>query len=79
MGSSKTNEEGRALPGKMVTLIGKWSDDRKTYQVTAEPLIGATEKATKEAIRALGHGTYDLVTGRLRTVTFKEVTRDAFA
>ena len=78
--SDGTKKDGtpRATPGKMTTWIGKWNEDKSAFTVQAS-LIGATDKATKEAITKLGYGKYDTITGRADEHTFRKVERDAFA
>lgn len=81
---TKTNETKteaapqRANPGKMTTRIGSWNEDKTVFTVKAPAIIGATPKAIKDAIAALGYGVYDIMTGRDDQITYRKVERDSF-
>ena len=74
----------RAKPGKMRVFIGTWCeagctpDGRPSFEIRAEAK-SASNRDVQNAIKALGYGTYQILTGRLTEKTYKEVKRDTFA
>ena len=67
-----TNTKERAKPGKMTTWIGRWEKcgegEACTLNVLRE-ITGASEADIRKAVKELGEGSYDIVTGRTSTKT----------
>lgn len=77
----------RKRPGPMDVYIcsaGKTTDeddpklDRVKFDVLRRVSAGDGPKAVREAIKELGHGTYYVLTGRLKKVTFEPKTIETF-
>ena len=68
----------RVLPGKMTTFIGNFDTATMTFAVKVS-LLGATDKEVKAAVQKLGHGKYDIMTGRTSSIEFKQITKDVIA
>lgn len=67
----------RAKPGPMTTFIGKWDDGRSTFKVLCT-IVAATPAKIRDALKTLGEGDYDTVTGRTGVIGFHKKTSDAF-
>ncbi len=77
----------RKRPGPMDVYIcsaGKTTDEndpklaRVKFDVLRRVSAGDGPKAVREAIKELGHGTYYVLTGRLKKVTFEPKTIETF-
>lgn len=72
----------RKRPGPMEVYIcsaGKTTDeDDPKFDVLRRVSAGDGPKAVREAIKELGHGTYYVLTGRLKKVTFEPKTIETF-
>jgi hypothetical protein len=82
---SDAEKAARKTPGKMTTWIGRWNnvesvegEPGKTFTVLAE-IEGATEKQVKEAVKGLGFGKYETITGRCgEPLNYREVIKPTF-
>lgn len=66
----------RKAPGPMTTWIGTWEGD--TF-VTKARIHAAEPKDIREALKKLGPGDYDTITGRVGSASYGKKTVDTFA